>query len=107
MLIAQANDSWFDGSDLPEAHLRVAVLRAIENRRALLRATLTGVSAIIAPSGRVVSRLEAGRRGALAATVPLMDLRTASADGALWLYRLAAVVFACFLILGRRAQEAR
>jgi apolipoprotein N-acyltransferase len=107
VFIAQANDSWFDGTDLPEAHLRTDMLRAIENRRALLRATLTGISAYIEPSGRVVSRLDSGQEGVLAAAVPLMELRTSASVGALWLYRLAAFICAAAVVMGLLREGAR
>lgn len=107
VLVAQSNDSWFDGSDLPEQHLRTAVLRAVENRRAVLRASLSGVSALIAPSGRVLERVEAGRAGALAAPLPLMDLRTDSQAGARFLYGLAAAALAAAGIAALAAKGAR
>jgi len=36
----------------------MAVLRAVENRRYLLRAATTGISGIIDPSGRIISQSE-------------------------------------------------
>jgi apolipoprotein N-acyltransferase len=56
LLVNQSNDAWFGDSSAPEQHLHLAVLRAVEQRRTILRATNTGISALIDPWGRIVSR---------------------------------------------------
>jgi apolipoprotein N-acyltransferase len=63
MLVNVTNDAWFDEVMAPNQHLRNAVLRAVENRVPLVRAANTGISCVVAPSGRVGPRLtdEAGR----------------------------------------------
>ena len=55
MLINLSNDAWFGRSSGPFQHLHQAVLRAVEQQRYLLRATNTGISAIIDPRGRLLS----------------------------------------------------
>ncbi len=52
------NDSWFNDSIGIYTHLRHAQLRAIENRRYVLRAANTGVSAFIDERGRVINKTE-------------------------------------------------
>lgn len=49
------NDSWF-GSVEPYQHLRLARMRAVENRRPLIRTTNTGITALIDMNGEVVSK---------------------------------------------------
>jgi apolipoprotein N-acyltransferase len=56
LLVTLANDAWFGDSQEPWLHLGLARLRAIEQRRWLVRATNSGVSAIVDPAGRIVSR---------------------------------------------------
>jgi len=58
-LVNLSNDSWFGDSPMPWVHLNAARLRAIENRRFLLRASTSGISAVIGPDGHpaVQSRL--------------------------------------------------
>lgn len=54
LLINVSNDAWFGRSSGPRQHLHQAVLRSIEQGRGMLRATNTGVSAIIDPQGRIL-----------------------------------------------------
>jgi apolipoprotein N-acyltransferase len=53
-LVNITNDAWFGRTAAPAQHLAMAVFRAVENRAYLLRAANTGISAIVAPDGRVV-----------------------------------------------------
>ena len=56
LLVTIANDAWFGDSQEPWIHLALARLRAVEHRRFLVRATNSGVSAIVDPTGRIVAR---------------------------------------------------
>lgn len=53
-LVNITNDAWFGRSAAPTQHLAMAVLRAVENRRYLVRAANTGISAIVDSSGRIL-----------------------------------------------------
>ncbi len=53
ILVNVSNDAWFGDSFAPHQHLQMARMRALESGRYLLRATNTGVSAIIDERGRV------------------------------------------------------
>ncbi|MCZ6601213.1 MAG: apolipoprotein N-acyltransferase [Acidobacteria bacterium] len=48
------NDAWFGRTAAPAQHFAMAVLRAAETRRWLVRAANTGISGLVAPDGRVV-----------------------------------------------------
>ena len=52
-----SNDAWFGNSTQPSQHLQVAQMRAIETGRPLLRATNTGVTAIVDHKGQIQSKL--------------------------------------------------
>lgn len=54
VLINITNDSWFRGSSMLDHHLACSLLCAVENRRPLLVAANTGLSASIDSSGRVL-----------------------------------------------------
>lgn len=56
LLVNVSNDAWFGDSIAPHQHLQIARMRALEAGRYLLRATNTGISAIIDDRGRVVVR---------------------------------------------------
>ncbi len=56
LIVNISNDAWFGDSIAPHQHLQIARVRAAETGRYVLRATNTGVSAIIDPLGRVVAR---------------------------------------------------
>ena len=53
MLVNLSNDAWFEDSIEPWQHHQIARMRALETGRYMLRATNTGVSAVIDPMGRV------------------------------------------------------
>ena len=53
VLVNISNDGWYGRSAAPAQHLNMARLRAVETRRFLLRATNTGVTAVVDPYGRL------------------------------------------------------
>jgi apolipoprotein N-acyltransferase len=55
-LVNASNDAWFGDSLALPQHLEIARMRALETGRYLLRATNTGISALIDPRGAVVVR---------------------------------------------------
>jgi len=73
LLVTLANDAWFGDSQEPWLHLALARLRAIEHRRWLVRATNSGISALVDPTGTVVARTGVLSRENLVGTVRLLD----------------------------------
>ena len=55
MLANFTNDAWWGDTIASRQHLQMAQMRAIETGRPMLRATNTGVTAIIDPAGRIVA----------------------------------------------------
>lgn len=54
LLITISNDAWFGSSIGPLQHFQMAQMRALENRRTVIRGTNTGVSGIIDARGKVM-----------------------------------------------------
>lgn len=57
VLVNLSNDGYFGHSEAREQHLLLVRMRAVENRRYIIRATNDGITAVIDPAGRVVKRL--------------------------------------------------
>lgn len=57
VLVNLSNDAYFGHSEAREQHLLIARMRAVENRRYLIRATNDGITAVINPAGQIVQRL--------------------------------------------------
>jgi apolipoprotein N-acyltransferase len=64
-----SNTAWFGDSLAQPQHLQIARVRALETGRYMLRATNTGMTAVVDPAGTVAAAIPAFTRGALRATV--------------------------------------
>lgn len=60
LLVNVTDDTWLGGSIAPAQHLEMTRLRAVETRRWLLRASNSGISAVIDPTGEFVASLPFG-----------------------------------------------
>ncbi len=69
LLVNVTNDAWFGDTAAPWQHAQMSQARALENGRYMLRATNTGLTAIIAPDGHIVARLPLFLQGSLDGTV--------------------------------------
>ena len=86
------NDSWYGNTVEPREHLTLASFRAIEHRRPLVRATCTGISAIIDPVGRLTRQSGQWSKETLVGRIPLMHGRTVYAILGDWLGWLCAIL---------------
>lgn len=102
LLVTLANDAWFGDSQEPWIHLALARLRAIEHRRFLIRATNSGVSAIVDPAGRIVARTGLLTQETLRGVVSPLEGETVYARVGDWPGWLAAAVVVTGLAFGRR-----
>jgi len=71
LLVTISNDSWYGRAGAQEQHLAGAVLRSVETRRDLLRAAITGITAIVDGVGRIQGELPADRAATLRGTARL------------------------------------
>lgn len=58
MLTTVTNDAWYGESSAPFQHFEMAMMRAIEQGRYLIRSANTGISGIVDPYGRVLIKTE-------------------------------------------------
>jgi len=65
LLVTITNDAWFGNTAGPYQHFSMAVFRAIENRKPVVRAANTGISGFIDSSGRIISKTDLFVRQAL------------------------------------------
>ncbi len=71
-LVNATNDGWFGNSIEPYQHVQMARMRALETGRFLLRSTNTGLTAIVAPTGKITHRLPLFEVGVLSDTITPM-----------------------------------
>ena len=73
LMVNMSNTAWFGDSLAQPQHLQIAQVRALENGRPMLRATNTGMTAVIDPQGERQAVLAAFTRNALVASVQGMS----------------------------------
>jgi len=78
LLVNLSNDDWFGGHAAVEQHFRATLLRAVETRRVLLRATNSGITAVVDPRGVVVAAAPAETPVVLPAQVTALSGSTLS-----------------------------
>jgi apolipoprotein N-acyltransferase len=69
LLINLSNTAWFGRSWAQAQHVQIAQMRALETARPMLRATNTGMTALIAPDGTIPAQLPPFVQGALSTPV--------------------------------------
>jgi len=69
-LLNASNDAWFGDSLAPHQHLQIARARAVEAGRYLIRATNTGISAVIDQRGKLVATIPQFEADVMQAKVP-------------------------------------
>jgi apolipoprotein N-acyltransferase len=97
-LITISNDGWFGRSSAPEQSMMMARVRAVENRRWLLRDTNNGYTESIDPYGRTIAQLPLDIRGQLDAPYGVRSDLTPYVRFGDWLTWLSMIVAAMLLI---------
>jgi apolipoprotein N-acyltransferase len=71
LLVISTDDAWFGRTGGPYQHAQLAQLRAVETGRWVVRAASTGISGIIAPDGRYITRSGIDTEAVIAGAVGL------------------------------------
>jgi len=108
LFVNMSNDGWFGHSAAAQQHLRMARVRAVENRRWVLRDTNSGLTAAIDPYGRIYQTMPRDVRGAV--DLPY-DFRTDTTfytrfgDWFAWMCVLVSVILLINSLRGRNAAD--
>ncbi len=87
LFVVVSNEAWYKASPEMDHMLAFSRIAAAASRRSIVRATNSGISAVIGPDGRILGEVrgEGGRRkmvsGALRARVPVPDRRAGAGAG--------------------------
>ena len=108
LFVLITNDGWFGESSAPFQHLRMGVVRAVENRRYMVRDANTGISAIIDPYGRIESSTRIGVRTILDGTAHFRsDLTFYTRYGDVFAYANALAAVIAIAIAAKENHHAR
>ncbi len=100
LLVTISNDSWYGRAGAQAQHFAGALVRAVETRRFLLRAAITGISGIVDEKGRILGELRREERGILRGTAFWLQKDTAWTRWGYRLPRLADILALAVLLFG-------
>jgi apolipoprotein N-acyltransferase len=101
-----SDDGWYGDTSAPWQHLNMARMRAIENRRWILRDTNTGVTAVIDPDGRVRQSIPRHQADALPAEFGFRsDVTFYTAHGDIFAWVCAILALGILVVLLARGQR--
>lgn len=106
VLVNISNDAWFGRSSAALQHLYLSSLRAVEQRRWMVRSTNTGISAFISPAGHILDATKLYVATTTTRQIALLNTTTffhRNFHTVHWIiYSLAAVLLAWSIATGRR-----
>lgn len=108
LLVNISNDGWFGRSSAPSQHLMMARVRAVENRRWLLRDTNNGFTVAVDPYGRIVAGLATDIRGELDAPYDFrsdLTFYVRWGDWFAWLCAIASLILLGYAIKIRASRK--
>jgi apolipoprotein N-acyltransferase len=76
LLVNITNDAWYGRSSAPNQHFSMAVFRAVENRRSIIRSANTGISGFIDPCGRVIAATPLFEDLVITRSMPMLEAAT-------------------------------
>jgi apolipoprotein N-acyltransferase len=74
LLVNMTNDAWFGDTSEPWEHMALAKMRAVEQRRFLVRSTNSGISGFVDPVGRLTKRTRTFEEAAVAEEIAWLKL---------------------------------
>jgi apolipoprotein N-acyltransferase len=107
LLTTITNDAWFGDTSAPAQHFEQAAMRAVEEGRYLVRAANTGISGIVDPYGRVLSRTPVFQPAVVVGEARLLTTTTFYARHGELVAPACCVGAAILLLWPRRRRSAR
>ncbi len=103
------NDGWYGATAAPYQHLEIARWRALENRRYLLRAANSGISAVIEPTGRIQTATALLKEDVCIGRFAFISTRTVYTRYGDWFCIVCAIIsiLLWFRCLGLRSRQQR
>jgi len=92
LLVNISNDTWFGNSAMPWLHMHSAAFRAIETRRYMIRASNSGISAIIKPTGEITAQTKLFKRTSITGKYKTIKEMTLYSRFGNWILFLALVI---------------
>lgn len=103
LLVNMTNDAWYGRTSAPYQHFSMAVFRAVENRRALIRAANTGISGFIDPSGRITGSTSLFEDAVMTKKIPLLkEMTFYTRFGDIFAFACLAAAAIAFLVKSRK-----
>lgn len=102
-LINTTNDAWFGQTAAPEQHFAMSVIRAIETRRAVVRAANTGISGIISPYGQITSSTDLEETEIFTQKIELRSDKTFYVRHGNWVLVVSAILLIIYLLFTLKA----
>ncbi|GHT59066.1 apolipoprotein N-acyltransferase 1 [Spirochaetia bacterium] len=99
LIVNLSNDAWSASLPAQNQHLGMAVFRAVENRRSMVRSTASGQTCAVDPNGRVIALAAPFTEVALIAEVPVVTpdtLYTRFGDFLALVFVAAAIILLMF-----------
>ncbi len=99
LLAVVTNDSWYGYSSGPFQHKEIAKLRAVENRRNIIRCANGGISCFVDASGRTHQETNLFRREWITGDVSLLNTQTFYTQFPLLIPGIATIISSLIIIL--------
>ncbi len=99
LLVNMTNDAWYGDSSAPHHSFAMAIFRAVETRRSLVRSANTGFSGLVDPLGRVVSRSPLFEPWEASFRVSLLEGKSLFVRGG-YLFAPFALLFSILVLFG-------
>ena len=106
-LLTMSNDAWFGNSIAPQQHMQMAQMRALENAKPMMRATSTGVTALVNHRGEITATIEQFRAGVLTGNIAPRSGQTLFSQTGSWPIVILSLLIIGGLITRKRMTNSR